>query len=94
MEGFGREWISQRGVNGAGSMKQILPNTKILNQANRFLEEKKSYMSYLNQVWMVASMAVVQGHTNQGHKWKTGIKSLQHGKQKLFSDTDSDASDL
>ena len=41
MEGFDREWISRRGVNGAGSMKQILPNTKILNQANWFLEEKK-----------------------------------------------------
>ena len=43
---------------------------------------------------MAASMAVVQGHTNQGHKWKTGIKSLQHGKRKFFSGTGSDASNL
>ena len=43
---------------------------------------------------MAASMAVVQGHTNQGHKWKTGIKSLQHGKRKFFSGTGSDVSNL
>ena len=24
-------------------------------------------------------MVVVQGHTNQGHNWKIGIKSFQHG---------------
>uniref|UniRef100_A0A7N2QZ45 Uncharacterized protein n=1 Tax=Quercus lobata TaxID=97700 RepID=A0A7N2QZ45_QUELO len=36
-------------------------------------------MSYLNPVWMGTSVAVVQGHTDQGHNWKIGIKSLQHG---------------
>ena len=51
-------------------------------------------MSYLNRVWMAASVAVVQNHTDQGHKWKTGLKSLQHGKRKLFSGTGSDALDL
>ena len=28
-------------MNGAGLAKQILPNTEILDQANRFLREKK-----------------------------------------------------
>ncbi|KAM3748388.1 hypothetical protein ACB098_05G105100 [Castanea mollissima] len=51
-------------------------------------------MSYLNRVWMAASVAVVQGHTDQGQKWKTGLKSLQHGKRKFFYGTGSDASDL
>ena len=51
-------------------------------------------MSYLNRVWMAASVAVVQSHSDQGHKWKTGFKSLQHGKRKFFSDTGSDASHL
>ncbi|KAL0001842.1 hypothetical protein SO802_015623 [Lithocarpus litseifolius] len=51
-------------------------------------------MSYLNRVWMAASVAVVQSHTDQGHKWKTGLKSLQHGKRKFDSGTCSDASDL
>ncbi|KAM4093314.1 hypothetical protein ACB094_06G106600 [Castanea mollissima] len=51
-------------------------------------------MSYLNRFWMAASVAVVQGHTDQGQKWKTGLKSLQHGKRKFFYGTGSDASVL
>ena len=84
----GEEWMELDQWN------KSYPTPKYWTKLIDFSKKKKSYMSYLNQVWMVASMAVVQGHTNQGHKWKTGIKSLQHGKQKFFSDTDSDASDL
>jgi hypothetical protein len=46
-------------------------------------------MSYLNRVWMAASVAVVQGHTDQGRKVKPGLKSLQLGKRKFFSGSDS-----
>lgn len=46
-------------------------------------------MSYLNRVWMAAGVAVVQGKTDQGHKWKSGIKSVQLRKQKLFSGDDT-----
>ncbi|KAF3443828.1 hypothetical protein FNV43_RR13518 [Rhamnella rubrinervis] len=34
-------------------------------------------MNYLSRVWMAASVGVVHGHTDQGHKWKSGIKSIQ-----------------
>ncbi|EEF44513.1 conserved hypothetical protein [Ricinus communis] len=43
-------------------------------------------MSYLNRVCMAASVAVVQGHPDQG--WKSGLKSLQNGKRTLFSGGD------
>ncbi|OAY34122.1 hypothetical protein MANES_13G151900v8 [Manihot esculenta] len=42
-------------------------------------------MSYLNRVCMAASVAVVQGHPDQGPKWRSSLKSLQHGKSRLFS---------
>ncbi|CAK7349944.1 unnamed protein product [Dovyalis caffra] len=44
--------------------------------------ERTQKMSYLNRVWMAASVAAV-GHPDQG--WKSGIKSLQHGKTRGFS---------
>jgi hypothetical protein len=46
-------------------------------------------MSYLNRIWMAASVAVVQGHTDQGRKVKPGLKSLQLGKRKFFYGSDS-----
>ncbi|KAK2651000.1 hypothetical protein Ddye_018489 [Dipteronia dyeriana] len=46
-------------------------------------------MLYLNRVWMAASVAVVQGHTDQGCKLKTGLTYLHHGKKRLFSSKDS-----
>ncbi|KAK9085062.1 hypothetical protein Sjap_025473 [Stephania japonica] len=30
-------------------------------------------MSYLGRVWMAASVAVVQSHTDQGVKWNAGV---------------------
>ncbi|KDP24195.1 hypothetical protein JCGZ_25852 [Jatropha curcas] len=47
-------------------------------------------MSYLNRVCVAASVAVVQGHPDQG--WKASLKTLQHGKRRLFSG--GDKSDL
>ncbi|XVF01905.1 hypothetical protein REPUB_Repub04eG0129300 [Reevesia pubescens] len=48
-------------------------------------------MSYLNRVWMVTSVAVVQGHgENQGQKWKSGVKFLQRGQRRLFCGDSSD----
>ncbi|GKU96567.1 hypothetical protein SLE2022_050780 [Rubroshorea leprosula] len=49
-------------------------------------------MNHLNRVWMAASVAVVQqSHSDQGHKWKSGVKCVQHGKRRLFG---ADSSDL
>ncbi|CAH1414523.1 unnamed protein product [Lactuca virosa] len=45
-------------------------------------------MSYLNRVWMTAGVAVVNGHTDQGHKLKSGIKSFQQGKKAFTSSAD------
>lgn len=42
-------------------------------------------MSYLSRVWMAATVAVVQGHTDQGFKWNSGLGSLQQGKNRLSS---------
>lgn len=42
-------------------------------------------MSCLNRVGMAASVAVAQGHTEIGHKWKSGLKSLRQGRRLLSS---------
>ncbi|XP_028761573.1 uncharacterized protein LOC114720126 [Neltuma alba] len=46
-------------------------------------------MSYLSRVWMAATVGVAQGHTDPGHKCKTGLKSIQQNRRKLFSAGDS-----
>ncbi len=46
-------------------------------------------MSCINRVWMAAGVAVVNGHTDQGHKFKSGLKSLQHGKKRFSSSSSS-----
>ncbi|KAJ4822463.1 hypothetical protein Tsubulata_022805 [Turnera subulata] len=55
-------------------------------------------MSYLNRVWMAASVAVVQGHpADQGSKWKSGLRSLQQhggGKRRLSSSPGADGADF
>ena len=33
-------------------------------------------MNYVHRMWIAASVAVVQGHTDQG-KWKSGRRSIQ-----------------
>ncbi|KAK3032262.1 hypothetical protein RJ639_037436 [Escallonia herrerae] len=47
-------------------------------------------MSYLSRAWVAASVAVVNGHTDPGHKCKSGLRSLHRGK-KRFSSTSSPA---
>ncbi|KAH1222540.1 hypothetical protein GmHk_12G035669 [Glycine max] len=42
-------------------------------------------MSYLNRVWMAATVAVAQGHTDPGHKCKTALTSIHHNRSRLFS---------
>ncbi|KAL7086848.1 hypothetical protein ACP275_13G027500 [Erythranthe tilingii] len=50
-------------------------------------------MSYMSRVWAAASVAVVNSHSDQGQKLKTGVKSLNHGKKRFFSGGDA-AADL
>ena len=42
-------------------------------------------MSYMNRVWMAASVAVVQGHPDQATKLKSSFKSLHHTKKRFSS---------
>ncbi|KAK4397986.1 UNVERIFIED_CONTAM: hypothetical protein Scaly_1188400 [Sesamum calycinum] len=42
-------------------------------------------MSYMNRLWMAASVAVVNGHSDQGQKLKSGLKSLNHSKRRFLS---------
>ncbi|KAL6554013.1 hypothetical protein OROMI_019686 [Orobanche minor] len=42
-------------------------------------------MSYLNRLWVAAGVAVVNGHSDQGQKLKSGLKSLNQGKKRLLS---------
>ncbi|KAK1408798.1 hypothetical protein QVD17_40849 [Tagetes erecta] len=52
-------------------------------------------MSYMSRVFMTAGVAVVNGHTDQGHKLKSGIKSLQQGKKAFTSSVSgNDPADL
>ncbi|OIV96745.1 hypothetical protein TanjilG_11741 [Lupinus angustifolius] len=42
-------------------------------------------MSYMNRVWMAATVAVAQSHADPGHKCKTALKSINQNKARLFS---------
>lgn len=42
-------------------------------------------MTFLNRVWMSTGVAIVNSHTDQGHKLKSGIKSLQQTKKAFTS---------
>ncbi|GMP54372.1 hypothetical protein CsSME_00019569 [Camellia sinensis var. sinensis] len=47
-------------------------------------------MSYhLNRVWMATSVAVINGHSNQAHKLKSGFNSLPHGENRSSSSSSS-----
>ncbi|KAL0354199.1 UNVERIFIED_CONTAM: hypothetical protein Sangu_1001200 [Sesamum angustifolium] len=50
-------------------------------------------MSYMNRLWMAASVAVVNGHSDQGQKLKSGLKSLNHSKRRFLSNG-GDSSDF
>ena len=52
-------------------------------------------MSFMSRVFMTAGVAVANGHTDQGHKLKSGINTIQHGKKAFTSSvTGADAADL
>ncbi|KAJ7981394.1 Wound-responsive family protein [Quillaja saponaria] len=46
-------------------------------------------MSYFNQAWVAASVAVVNGRTDQRQRWKSGLNSLKQNRRKLFSTGES-----
>ncbi|KAI3698736.1 hypothetical protein L2E82_42520 [Cichorium intybus] len=51
-------------------------------------------MSSLSRVWLAAGVALVNGHTDQGCKLKSLIKSFRHGKKAFTSSTGAEHSDL
>ncbi|KAL4585141.1 hypothetical protein LXL04_009756 [Taraxacum kok-saghyz] len=51
-------------------------------------------MIYLNRVWMTAGVAVVNGHTDQDHKLKSGMKSFQQGKKAFGSSVGVDHTEI
>ncbi|KAL3645424.1 hypothetical protein CASFOL_010604 [Castilleja foliolosa] len=50
-------------------------------------------MSHMNMLWVAAGAAVMNGHSDQGQKLKSGLKSFNHGKKRFLS-PGGDASDL
>ncbi|KEH39062.1 hypothetical protein MtrunA17_Chr2g0323741 [Medicago truncatula] len=42
-------------------------------------------MSYLNRVWMAATVAVAQGHTDPIYKCKTALGTIHQNRTRLFS---------
>lgn len=50
-------------------------------------------MSYMSRAWVAASVAVVNSHSDQGRKLKSGLKSLNQGKKHFLSGGDG-AADL
>ncbi|KAK4382480.1 hypothetical protein Sango_2867500 [Sesamum angolense] len=38
----------------------------------------------MNRLWMAASVAVVNSHSDQGQKLKSALKSLNHAKKHFF----------
>ncbi|GAA0186501.1 hypothetical protein LIER_33789 [Lithospermum erythrorhizon] len=43
--------------------------------------------TYINRVWMAATVAVNNHGGDQGPKWKTGLKSLHHGNRRFMTST-------
>ncbi|KAG9141338.1 hypothetical protein Leryth_001792 [Lithospermum erythrorhizon] len=49
--------------------------------------------SYINRVWVAATIAVVNNHGgDQGQKFKSGLKSLHHGNIRRFMSSSSTSS--
>jgi len=42
-------------------------------------------MSYLNRVWMAATVAVAQGHTEPIHNCKSALATIHQNRTRLFS---------
>ncbi|KAG5545435.1 hypothetical protein RHGRI_017801 [Rhododendron griersonianum] len=51
-------------------------------------------MSQLSRVWMAATVAVVNGHADQGCKLKSAIRSFHHSKQRISSSAAGSPADL
>lgn len=51
-------------------------------------------MSYLNRVWVAATVAAVNSHADHGQKLKSGVKSLHHGKKCFSSSSAADGAGL
>ncbi|KAL3848906.1 hypothetical protein ACJIZ3_010788 [Penstemon smallii] len=52
-------------------------------------------MSYMNRIWVAATVSVVNSQSDQGQKMKSGLKHLNHGKKRfLFGGHGPDAADL
>ncbi|CAH9089234.1 unnamed protein product [Cuscuta europaea] len=47
-------------------------------------------MSYLNRVWVAASVTLANNHSDQGHKLKSGLRSLHHSKKKFSASPAAD----
>uniref|UniRef100_A0A7N0TJI5 Uncharacterized protein n=1 Tax=Kalanchoe fedtschenkoi TaxID=63787 RepID=A0A7N0TJI5_KALFE len=45
-------------------------------------------MSYLNRLWTAACVAAENGHTDQGHKFSSGLKSLHHANKRFSGASD------
>ncbi|KAM5580869.1 hypothetical protein ABKV19_010198 [Rosa sericea] len=47
-------------------------------------------MNYLNRVWMAASVATVQGPSDQVPRWNSGLNSFQLSRRRSGGDASSD----
>nr|GEX98761.1 hypothetical protein [Tanacetum cinerariifolium] len=47
-------------------------------------------MSTINRVWMAAGVAVVNGHTDKGHKLRSLVNSFRYGKKTYTSSASFD----
>jgi hypothetical protein len=48
-------------------------------------KKAQTKMSYLNRVWMAATVAVAQSHADPSNKCKTVLKSINQNRTRLFS---------
>lgn len=63
----------------------IFSNNLTASRRNLSDLKEDEKMSYINRVWMAATVAVVQGHTDQGFRWNSGLRSLHVGKNRVSS---------
>lgn len=66
----------------------------ILNLTKHITLLPNNKMSSLTRVWMAAGVALVNGHTDQGCKLKSLIKSIRHSKKAFTSSSTAEHSDL
>ncbi|CAI9275516.1 unnamed protein product [Lactuca saligna] len=69
-------------------------HSTILNITKHITFLPNNKMSSLTRVWMAAGVALVNGHTDQGCKLKSLIKSVRHSKKAFTSSSGAEHSDL